>query len=100
MKKMIFAVALLCGMALPVAAVENATCTLVSMQAEAIMLAHQQGVPMSVVMDSAPDELHKRIAILAYETPRYMSEEMQQKMAAEFRDEWYLRCTRVLAQKK
>lgn len=73
-------------------------CLTYSQLAESIMQARQEGVPMSTVMEillPIGGKLAPAMVTLAYEEPRWGSEDLQQMAIANFRDENYLACFRA-----
>lgn len=79
------------------------TCQSVSELAESIMTVRQHGVPiydaMKIVgMDDidAINELSENLVLMAYERPRYSSEENQKNIIGDFRDSAYLMCAKAL----
>ncbi|GAB2507315.1 hypothetical protein [Microbulbifer agarilyticus] len=70
-------------------------CKAWSQMAEKVMKGRQLGAPMSAFMEAAEEdgsELMKKIVVMAYEQPRYSTEQNQVRAADEFRDEFYLMC--------
>lgn len=82
-------------------------CGNISSLSEKIMMAHQSGFPMKNIVEivqRVAKEKHfddrelkwtMSLAIEAYDTPRYLSEERQDAAGAEFRDKQYLKCIKV-----
>jgi hypothetical protein len=65
-----------------------------------IMGVRQMGVPMADVMAVLPEGTVERImAVEAYETPRYITKEIQERQIAKLRDKWYMLCYKVKAEK-
>lgn len=78
---------------------QKATCSKAAKVAESLMQARQKGVSLQNAMDamisSYPKTAHKYVRILvmdAYSSPRYHSEEMQQRAIDDFRDKSHLSC--------
>lgn len=71
-------------------------CELVARYAQRIMKARQIGVPMTEIMpttdDHATRETMEGLIILAYEHPRFSSEEYQQKAVTDFENDMFLSC--------
>lgn len=64
--------------------------------AETIMERRQTGTSMAKMIEVADDnELVEQIIIAAYDSPRYSTDRIQQRAAAEFRDEVYLQCVKA-----
>jgi hypothetical protein len=83
------------------AAEEKATwrekCDTFSDVAEYIMTNRQQGVSMRNTMKAVEViDWAEEVVIFAYESPRYSTEDMQQRAIRDFTDEWYLRCVKIL----
>lgn len=81
------------------ASAQKATCSKAAKVAESLMQARQKGVSLQNAMDamisSYPKTAHKYVRVLvmdAYSSPRYHSEEMQQRAIDEFRDKSHLSC--------
>jgi len=78
-------------------------CDLVSGIAQAIMTAHQQGLPMSMVVhaveeassDRAIGDYVTRLVIRAYAQPRYATELSKIEEIREFRDRAYVECATI-----
>ena len=68
--------------------------------AEHVMRSHQSGVPLTSVMSNfeenvssaAARKVLKKMAVLAYEQPRYSTDKFQRKAIAEFRDDFATAC--------
>lgn len=94
MKKTLIAFVLGLTLAGPVAACEG-----FGRLAEELMVARQMGVPMSRVMEVAEaawgDEdvnLLRQMVVLAYEVPRYATDEYQRRAIEDYRNEVELAC--------
>lgn len=94
MKHLILALAI--GLASPVAAQTNPapdTCAQFGEMAHSMMLARQNGVPMSTLMavtpqvDPALTTLVQSLIAAAYAIPRFSTEEYRQRAATDFRNE-------------
>ena len=92
MKTLIVATALATLMALSTNAASADLCKVMADTAELMMQARQRGVPMQVIMDAAEMKSHKRMVVEAYETPRYITKEVQLRQVQNFRDRWYMWC--------
>jgi hypothetical protein len=71
-------------------------CSAIALLAKTIMDVRQNGMPMSMVIDSVTDENMKglvtRMAILAYERPKFSTESYKQNAINEFENQFYLNC--------
>jgi hypothetical protein len=98
MKKLLMTLALGAVLAGPAAACEG-----FGQLAEELMIARQMGVPMSRVMEVAEagwgDEdvdLLRQMVVMAYEVPRYATDEYQRRAVADYRNEVELACYQAL----
>jgi hypothetical protein len=65
-----------------------------------LMGVRQMGVPMADVMAIFEgNALYTMMTVEAYETPRYVTKEIQERQIAKFRDKWYMLCYKVKAEK-
>lgn len=79
---------------------DTSLCPSLGDAAEMIMGHRQNGTPISTLMEGiavivkepSVQEWYKTVTILAYEEPSYGTNEMQQSMIAEFRNEIELMC--------
>jgi hypothetical protein len=95
MKKAIVIAAMMLVMPMvSMAAEKDDPCKVYGGLAEAIMRGHQVGVPMVEMMAISTDESIKQMVILAYESPRYQTPEIQRRTIGDFRDSAYLACAK------
>jgi nitrate reductase beta subunit len=81
-------------------------CTSMSGSAEAIMKARQTGVPMSTMIERATNGLdnellrsmYQKIVIAAYNERGYITESMQERIIAEFRDLNMAECMKAFSE--
>ena len=90
MKMLIVAIPLLAALSAPATSAD--LCKVMADTAELMMQARQQGVPMQPIMDATEMTSHKRMVVEAYETPRYITKEVQLRQVQNFRDKWYMWC--------
>jgi hypothetical protein len=68
--------------------------------ARTVMESRQLGVPLSKVMAVVKDaDIPKKIALDAYEQPRFQSEEFRQTAIEDFGNKWETLCYRVRSKK-
>lgn len=73
-------------------------CTNWSELAETIMIKRQAGISMSDVMNVAiknNDTMLESIIIEAYDDPRYITKDMQERIIEDFKNKIYLRCAKA-----
>ncbi|MFA7287248.1 MAG: hypothetical protein WC055_00050 [Melioribacteraceae bacterium] len=72
-------------------------CRHVSIYAEKAMHARQQGVPLSSLIQAANgSKLFETIILNAYEYPQYSNRHNTGVVISEFRDMWYVLCTKQM----
>lgn len=77
---------------------EMATCDMYGGVAASTMSARQAGVSLSDMMKTSDSqspglsEISRHMIIEAYDEPEYSSELVKQRVIADFRDRWHLRC--------
>lgn len=77
-----------------------AVCNSISSLAETIMKQRQNGAPMSEMMRIAGEaggalgKVGEELVIMAYEKPRYRTENYQQRAIEDFRDSAHLECVK------
>jgi hypothetical protein len=69
-------------------------CVVMANAGEVIMKGHQKGYPMKEMMAtySGAGDTIDQLIMVAYDSPRYSTEESQQKAIGEYRDKVYLEC--------
>ena len=76
-------------------------CDVIGNLAESIMKNRQNGTSMASVMKTASEskssvvEVMEELVIIAYDIPRYSTENMQLITIGDFRDDVYLECVKV-----
>jgi len=76
-------------------------CAVISNLAYVIMEARQNGAPMQKIMEKVVGtKIYERMVFEAYETPRFNTEEYQTDAENDFRDRWYLLCSKNLSEGK
>jgi hypothetical protein len=69
--------------------------------AEKVMELRQAGGALSDIMSNPElSSLTKRMAVDAYKTPRYSTEEVQRRAVTDFRADWEVACYEVRSKKK
>lgn len=83
----------------PMAARANDACTNISEMAASVMLAHQNGVPMSTSVEianstgvEAVSELAMSMIMEAYGSSRWHTEKSKMRAVSDFRDKWHMAC--------
>lgn len=80
------------------------SCALQGNLAATIMKNRQHGIPMSQMMEVDTDPKIKdfmdALIIMAYESPRFSTEEMQKRSVDDFRDRAYLSCAKHMRSDK
>lgn len=77
-----------------------AACNSISSLAETIMKQRQNGAPMSEMMRIAGEaggaigKVGEELVIMAYDKPRYTTENYQQRVIEDFRDSAHLECVK------
>ncbi|MEM9967584.1 MAG: hypothetical protein AAF755_05730 [Pseudomonadota bacterium] len=98
MKKTCLCIALFIPMTAPFASAQEAgICEQAGNIAEVIMMARQEGVPLSQVVKIAKESFNEEkavvdMAVLAYEQPRYSSAAVKQQTIQDFRNNVELAC--------
>ena len=76
-----------------VAEEKQASCEDIAAVAESIMKSRQAGVPATKMIELTKDTpLFKTLTVMAYERPRYNTDEVQQRIIRDFTDDIYLEC--------
>jgi hypothetical protein len=62
-----------------------------------LMEARQRGAAMSKAMETveAGDELHRKMIIAAWDSPRYSTQEHQRRAIEDFENDVYLQCVKA-----
>lgn len=93
MKKLILLTLLSFNLAAEDKKEEPVSCETISILAETIMSARQQGVAMSDIINLGKDDkLLKILTIEAYEKPRYSTQKNQDQTTQDFKNDVYLEC--------
>lgn len=78
---------------------EAITCEQFGELAESIMKSRQTGVPLSSLMNVIKDtpeandnEIFRNMIVMAYDNPRYSSDNMQRRAIEDYRNFWELGC--------
>lgn len=78
---------------------ESITCEQFGELAESIMKSRQTGVPLSSLMNVIKDtpetdgnEIFRNMIVMAYDEPRYSSDNMQRRAIEDYRNLWELGC--------
>ncbi len=72
-------------------------CDSISTLAGSIMEARQEGIAMSNAMKIADgNKLAELMVAGAFDTPRYGTADYKKRTIEEFRDSWYLKCTKTV----
>lgn len=74
---------------------DDKLCANIGVLAGLVMTLRQKGAPLSDALENAKDiKVLREIVFDAYESPRYSTEQHQERSIADFRDTWQLRCLR------
>lgn len=91
-KKVLIALAFVIGFS-TIASAAPATCESIGDAAAVVMTAKQKGVPLHKVIALAKgNKFFEMIAIDAYDSPNYNTEEIKQRQITKFRAKWELAC--------
>lgn len=92
MKKLIIAAALLAATTTASVQANDLDCNAISIKANNIMVARQDGERMTTLMSKAENEGERLMIQMAYEHPRYSTLEYKQKAVDEFANEFAAAC--------
>jgi NhaP-type Na+/H+ or K+/H+ antiporter len=71
----------------------DASCAVVAVLAESVMLARQSGVPLARALEAIGDDaLAREMALMAWQRRAAHSRSMQQHEINRFRDLWHVQC--------
>lgn len=73
---------------------DDHVCKVLGMVAGSIMENRQLGIPLSDMLDVTPMPLLRQIVLLAYEKPRYYSDEVVREEIQDFRNDIEVECYR------
>jgi hypothetical protein len=73
---------------------DDHVCKVLGMVAGSIMENRQLGIPLSDMLDVTPMPLLRQIVLLAYEKPRYYSDEVVREEIQDFRNDVEVACYR------
>jgi len=71
---------------------DDHVCKVLGMVAGSIMENRQMGIPLSDMLEVTPMPLLRQIVLLAYEKPRYYSDEVVREEIQDFRNEVEVAC--------
>lgn len=73
---------------------DDHVCKVLGMVAGSIMENRQMGIPLSDMLEVTPMPLLRQIVLLAYEKPRYYSDEVVREEIQDFRNDIEVECYR------